>query len=55
VEIQHANYLFRAVPVAAGEHEVRMTYRPVWFYGGMVISLMSVAGLLVLMWSKKKA
>jgi uncharacterized membrane protein YfhO len=45
--IQHANYVFRAVAVPAGTHEVRMNYRPMWFYGGLGVSMMSVAGWMV--------
>jgi len=40
-----ANYAFRAVYLPAGEHEVRMTYRPWTARVGGAISLLSAAGL----------
>lgn len=36
--IFHANYLFRAVEVPPGSHEITFAYRPPWFYIGAVIS-----------------
>jgi hypothetical protein len=41
------NYLFRGVVVPAGHHTVRWVYRPMSFYGGCVISIAAVAGLLI--------
>jgi len=39
--IYRANYLFRAVPVEAGEHELVFTYRPTSFRRGAAISLLA--------------
>jgi hypothetical protein len=44
-----ANGLFRAVHIAAGEHEVRFSYRPVPLYWGLVVSGLA-AVLLVAAW-----
>jgi len=43
--IYRANYLFRAVPVEAGEHELVFAYRPVSFWSGGLISLLAWAFL----------
>ncbi len=45
VDIERANYLFRAVRVGKGEHEVRFLYRPASFLCGLFLSL--VASLFV--------
>jgi len=37
--IYQANYLFRAVPLNAGDHEVRFVYRPKSFAVGAALSL----------------
>jgi hypothetical protein len=37
-DVFRANYLFRAVSVPEGEHEIVMTYRPPWFYLGALVS-----------------
>ena len=54
--IWRANYLFRAVAVPAGEHEVSIVYRPKTLYGGAVISGMALIGLIALtaIWLRKK-
>jgi hypothetical protein len=36
--VWRANYLFRAVPLPAGEHQVIVAYRPAWFYLGAILS-----------------
>jgi hypothetical protein len=47
VKVLRANYLFRAVSVPAGEHEVQLVYRPVWFYLGAAVSLAAWIGVLL--------
>ena len=39
--VLRANYLFRAVSILAGEHEVTFVYRPLSFYLGATISLLA--------------
>jgi len=40
VPVVRANYLFRAIPVKAGSHEVILAYRPVSFYAGLAIGVL---------------
>jgi Bacterial membrane protein YfhO len=42
VQINRADYLFRAVSVPAGEHHVDFTYNPVSFQAGAAVSLASL-------------
>lgn len=46
--ILKANYLFRAIAIQAGEHEVTIAYRPLIFYLGLVLSGGFLVGLMVL-------
>ncbi len=39
--IHRGDYIFRAVPLAAGDHRVIFKYQPTSFYGGAAISLIS--------------
>jgi len=51
--ILRANYLFRAVEVASGDHQVVFTYQPLSFWLGLVVSLLSwlvLAGLGIWYW-----
>lgn len=48
-EILRADYTFRAVPLVAGEHEVRFYYDPMSFKLGVMISILSLAGLVALL------
>lgn len=45
--VLQANYTFRAVAVPAGDHQVRMVYRPLSWQLGLVVTLITVAALAV--------
>jgi hypothetical protein len=45
--VLRADYLFRAVEVPKGEHEVKFVYRPISLYAGSILSLVSLCMLLV--------
>jgi uncharacterized membrane protein YfhO len=47
IDVLKANYLFRAVSVPAGKHELRVFYEPASFYLGAVISLLSILILVI--------
>jgi uncharacterized membrane protein YfhO len=47
VPIYRTNYLFRGVPVPAGDHEVRLVYRPLSVIGGAIITLLTLIGMIV--------
>ncbi|MDX9863800.1 MAG: hypothetical protein RBT34_03235 [Anaerolineaceae bacterium] len=55
VEIYKADFLFRAVPVPAGEHLVEFKYRPKSFTIGVIFSMIGVAAILYLAWKMKPA
>ena len=40
-DIKRANYLFRAIYIPSGEHEIEMVYKPRWFYFGLALSMLS--------------
>ncbi|MBN1231070.1 MAG: YfhO family protein [Anaerolineales bacterium] len=50
VEILHADYLFKGIPIPSGYHEVTFIYRPGSFYSGLIISLISTLGIGYLTW-----
>jgi hypothetical protein len=54
VPVERANYTFRAIPVAAGSHQIRMWYRPAWWVAGLCISLASIF-LLTVIWIRQPA
>ena len=45
-EILRADAVLRAIAVPAGEHTVEFIFKPKWFYVGLWISLISLAGLI---------
>ncbi|HEX2171845.1 MAG TPA: YfhO family protein, partial [Dehalococcoidia bacterium] len=47
-EILRANFLFRAVALPAGSHEVRFVFRPLPFYVGAAISGLTLVALIAL-------
>ena len=42
VQLLRANYLFRALRVPAGEHQISLAYQPLSFWGGAALSLFSL-------------
>lgn len=54
VQLWRANYLFRAVPVPAGKHEVEIKFQPTASNLGAIISLAAIIMLVVLfvLWSR---
>lgn len=50
-----ANYAFRAVPVPAGEHQIRLTFEPLSWKIGLGISGLTVLGLLAFVIIKKRS
>ena len=54
-KVERANYLFQAVCIPAGSHSVELIYRPVSFYAGAGITLVSLCGAAwFAVWGKKK-
>ncbi len=45
VDLYRANYLFRAIPLPAGMHIVRLAYRPLSFYVGLGLSLLAAVSV----------
>jgi hypothetical protein len=55
VTVERANFLFQAVCVPAGDHTVEFIYRPVLFYLGAGITILSIVGLLIVVaWKKSR-
>ncbi len=46
--IYRANYIFRGIPLKAGKHSVKFSYRPTYWIHGVVVSLLGLACLAVL-------
>lgn len=44
-----ANFAFRAIPIPAGDHEIKMVYEPESFFGGLRIAQASFTVLLLLL------
>lgn len=43
-----ANYVLRAIPLAAGEHRLRLIYEPLYFHLGLWVSALSSCALLAI-------
>jgi uncharacterized membrane protein YfhO len=50
VPVMHADYLFRAISMPAGDHSVVFAYQPISFYLGAIISAVSWLGLILGLW-----
>ena len=46
-KIYKANYNFRAIPLKAGEYEVKFIYNPISFKIGILVSLLTLIGVVV--------
>jgi uncharacterized membrane protein YfhO len=46
--VLRANYLFRAVSIPAGKHQIDWIYRPASFYLGALVSTLAWAGVAIL-------
>lgn len=46
-KIYRANYNFRAIPLKAGEYEVKFIYDPISFKIGALVSLLTLIGIVV--------
>ncbi len=47
LKIYRADYNFRAIPLKAGEHEIKFIYSPISFKIGMLVSLLTLIGIAV--------
>ena len=47
IKVIRGNYLFTALAVPAGNHELRLVYRPASFYVGAMVSLISILGIML--------
>lgn len=54
VEISRADYLFRAVPIPAGEHLVEFKYHPLSFTIGIIFSMIGIAVIIFLNWKMNR-
>jgi len=54
VQLYRANYLFKALRIPAGEHSIDLYYRPLTFFVGGVMSVLSWIILGVMAWKLKK-
>ena len=54
VDIYQADYLFRSIPIPAGEHLVEFKYRPISFTIGIIFSMIGVAAIIFLNWKTKQ-
>jgi uncharacterized membrane protein YfhO len=44
-DVERVDYLFRGVRVGAGTHRIELTYRPASWRIGWIVTLVSIAGL----------
>ncbi len=54
VSVERGDYLFQAIPVPEGQHVVVAAYRPVWFYAGGAVSLLTLMGVVFFFWRRKE-
>jgi uncharacterized membrane protein YfhO len=55
VPIYQTNYLFRGIPVPAGDNEVRLVYRPMsLIIGAIVTSVTAVAMIVALVLARRR-
>jgi hypothetical protein len=47
VPLHRANYLFRAIPIPAGEHRVELRYEPRTLRVGVALTLLTAVGITV--------
>lgn len=52
--LHRANYLFRAVPLSAGSHQIIIEYHPDWLWPSVGVSLLSLAGIILLLFPGRK-
>ena len=48
-QIFQANYLFQAIQVPAGSHEVVFKFRPLSFFIGAIVSLLTLLGIFAIL------
>ena len=49
-QLYRADYALRGVPVSAGTHLVRFEFQPRSFYYGVIVTAISLLGLITLAW-----
>lgn len=48
VPVYPANILFRSIHLPAGTHEIRFIYEPWWFWPSVIVSLLTISGIIFL-------
>lgn len=54
VEVYRADYIFRAVPVSSGQHEISFEYRPLSFTIGIIFSMIGLLVIILLVKNTKQ-
>jgi hypothetical protein len=54
-EIYQTNYLIRSVFLPEGRHEIVFVFRPIWFYAGMAVSILSLLIIALMLLQIKRA